>query len=112
MRRSVQFFPDRGENCLFVTVDGIDYEFVPPPEEIRDWLLRVGRNLSAGSGWRGILRRWKALLLRRRSCGLVTLDWSGPTGQRFCSEWTGVFSPKGLVFRRTPDAYAIESGAN
>ena len=46
---SVQFFPSLGENCLFVTVDGINYELDPPPEDFRDWLLGVGRNLSAGA---------------------------------------------------------------
>ena len=109
---SVQFFPDLGENCLFATVDGGDYELVPPPKEFRDWLLRAGRNFFAGSTWRGILWGWKARMFRCQSRGLVTLEWLGPTGRSYRIEWTGVFSPKGLVFQRKSELCAIESDTN
>ncbi|MGO9113428.1 MAG: hypothetical protein ACLP9L_29710 [Thermoguttaceae bacterium] len=105
----VQFFPNLGENCLFITVDQINYPMVPPPEDYRDWLLFVGRSLAAGSTWRSIVWCWKARVFRGQSCGSVNLEWLGLTGERFRVEWTSVFSRKGLAFQRTSEAFVIES---
>jgi hypothetical protein len=95
---SVQFFPRLGEECLSCTVGGVNYTIVPPPQEFGDWLLHVGRNLSAGSTWRGVLWGWKARILRCQSSGVLTLVFRGNH-----IDWTVAFSPAGLVFYRRSD---------
>ncbi|MGA2031670.1 MAG: hypothetical protein ABSG68_05400, partial [Thermoguttaceae bacterium] len=74
---SVFFFPFLGEGCLSFAVGDSVCAVIPPPEGFRAWLLRAGRNLSAGSTWRGIIWWWKSRVLRRRSRGLVTLVYPG-----------------------------------
>jgi hypothetical protein len=92
---SAQVLPRLGEGCLSVTVDGVNYEIVPPPKELRGQMYRAARDLSAGSRWRGILWWWKAHVFRRQSSSLVTLEF---LGNRI--EWTATFGPHGLVFQR------------
>lgn len=95
---SVQFFPHLGEECLSCTVGGVNYTIVSPPAEFHDWLLHVGRNLSAGSTWRGVVWGWKARVLRCQSRGVVTVVFRGNH-----IDWTVAFGPAGLVFHRRSD---------
>ena len=92
---SVQFFPHLGEDCLSCTVARVNYTMAPPPGELRDWLLRVGRNLCAGSNWQGILWGWRTRVLCRQSSNMVTLEFWGNRIQ-----WDAAFGPRGLVFHR------------
>jgi hypothetical protein len=92
---SVQFRPRVGEDGLSVTVGGIDYPMIPPSKDVRDWLLRVGCDIVAGSRWRGVLWRCKSRLLRRQSRGAVAVAYWG-----HCTQWNGVFGPEGLVLKR------------
>jgi len=92
---SARFLPRLGEDCLFFTVDGVNYGLVPPPKETRSSMLRVARDLSAGSRWRGILWWWKAHLFRCESSSLVTLEF-----WRNRIKWNTTFGPQGLVFQR------------
>jgi hypothetical protein len=93
---SVQFVPHRGEDCLFCTVEGINHPMVPPPEHLREWLLRAGRNLLAGSKWRGRLWWWKAHLRGGESSDVITVVTAGVRVQ-----WLGVFTATTLTFHRT-----------
>ena len=92
---SVQFRPSLGVDCLSLTVAEVDYSLVPPDPGLRHSLLRVARNLCAGSAWKGLLWSWKASVLRCSSSGLVTLVCGGIPVQ-----WTGIFGREGTVFKR------------
>lgn len=99
----VQFRPSLGDDCLSLTVANFDYLMAPPDAVFRAWLLRVARDLSAGSAWKGVLSWWKAHLLRCSSKGPLTLVCGG---ERF--QWTGIFSLDGIVFQRRVESDEYE----
>ena len=52
---TVRFDPALGDDCLTLTVDGDQFDMVPPPAELRPWLLEMGRELLLGGKWKARL---------------------------------------------------------
>ena len=95
----LQFRPDLGEDCLSVVVDQTTFEMIPPPVELRKWLLRAGRKLATGNTWYSNLWSWASYLLHRHNRGLVTLVLDGGYLPSCQYRWAVDYSPEGLVFQ-------------
>jgi hypothetical protein len=94
---AVFYRPAQGEDCLGWEVDSATYTMVPPPAELRPWLLKEGRRL-AGLSWVQSAKRVAKSLLRLRSPpGKIYIKLGGTV-----TEWTPYTIVGGLRFESTP----------
>jgi hypothetical protein len=101
--QSVQFRPDLGEDCLSCSVEGVEHELVPPPAEMRTWLMKMGRELVAGNAWRARFLSLIGMLTRRPYSGRVVVEFKGKL-----MTWIGECRPPGknsaIIFNRDRSA--------
>ena len=74
---SVRFDPALGDDCLTLTVDGVEFGLVPPPLELRPWLLEMGRELLAGGKWRARLVWFIPWFFRSSHTGRIDVEYHG-----------------------------------
>lgn len=91
---SLSYRPELGDACLSCTVDEQEYPLDAPPAEFRTWLLNAGRDLLAGSPWRGRGWSWGARMWRRTYVGFVVVEIAGER-----HPWRGTFAAEGTGFR-------------
>ena len=93
---SIRYVPALGESCLVICIKNEQFEYEAPEESLRFWLLEVGRDLAAGSRWRGKLWNWMSRLFQRSMHGQVTVELP-----EFQSRWKTVFCQQELVFQKS-----------
>jgi hypothetical protein len=97
---AIVYWPALGEDCLRCEVDGRQVFMIPPPAELRSWLLKEGRRLAGLTRTQSAKRAAKKLLRLKLLPGKIYISAGGTF-----TEWTPHRIADGLRFVCTADSH-------